>query len=288
MISIHSVKGAIPDARPLAVTGLTESEYRDLPGRTQSEINLFLRSPRLFRDRIQEENDAMRMGTLIHSAVLLGRVDVHIHPEVYGPDSKPWHNGAKECKAWNAAHADKPVLSDAEYMQVRNAAARITATDGVGYLLTGGRAEVAVLTLFGKGRIDYVIDRGTHLDVVDLKTTRDGRIRAMSKTVLERGYHIQAAWYRRLLRTLDDRPIRFRIIAAELEPVVRAQAWELKPAAIDLGDERLEWALDRMDECEATGVWPDWHRHDMGEDGMIDLPEYAYPDEIEISTSASE
>jgi hypothetical protein len=98
-VNIHALKGAIPDARPIAVSGLTESEYRDLPGLTQSEINLFMRSPRLFKLNVREESDAMRMGTLLHSAVLLGRIDCYVRPEVYGPESKPWNNNAKECKA---------------------------------------------------------------------------------------------------------------------------------------------------------------------------------------------
>jgi hypothetical protein len=277
-VNIHHIKGSVPDARPIAVSGLTESEYRDLPGLTQSEINLFLRSPRLLKLNVREESDAMRMGTLLHSAVLLRRVDCYVRPEVYGPESKPWNNNAKECKEWNAARADKPILSSREKNEILDAAGDVACTDGVGFLLRHGEAEVALLCATGKGRIDYIIDRGDYLDVVDLKTTRDGRFRSMQRTIHERGYHIQAAWYRRLLREIDPRPIRYRIIAVELEPITRAQAWTLLDRAIDLGDERIDWALERMEECQASDNWPAYHRHDMGPDGMIDVPEYAYPE----------
>jgi hypothetical protein len=277
-VNIHTIKGAIPEARPIAVAGLTESEYRDLPGLTQSEINLFCRSPRLYKLNAREESDAMRMGTLLHSAVLLKRVDCYVRPAFYGPEGKIWNNNAKECRAWNEAHSDKPILSEDEKRDLDCAAGIVGMTDGVGYLLQNGEAEVALLCAAGKGRIDYIVDRGDYLDVVDLKTTRDGRFRAMQRTIHERGYHIQAAWYRRLLREIDPRPIRYRIIAVELAPVVRAQAWTLSERAINLGDERIDWALERMEECQATGNWPAWHNHDMGPDGLIDLPEYAYPE----------
>jgi len=264
---------------PAIILGLTGDEYRSQPGTTQSDLNLFAESPLLYSIRQKEETRAMQLGTILHGLVLENRACFYIKPRTYGPDNKPWNGNSNECKAWLADHADLPVLSVDEAMEVHDATKRTREHETCAHWLQQGHAEVSVFTRWGKGRLDYVADRGDYIDVVDLKTCQDARHRKFQGTIMERGYHIQAAWYRRLLREFTDLPLKYRFIALELAPIPRINCFTLAEQAIDLGDERIDWLTERMEECREKNRWPDFHSHDMGETGDIDLPEWAYPEE---------
>ena len=268
--------------RPCAVLGVPAELYRAQAGITQSELNLFGKSPLLFKHGRTEETKAMGMGGLVHSAVLENRWAYHVRPEIYGPENKPWNGNATACKEWLAAHSDLPVLRGDEAMIVHEAQQKASNHETCAAWLNGGNAEVSIFAQWGKGRLDYIADRGGWIDVVDVKTTSDGRYRKFQSAIMEYGYHIQAAWYRRLVAELSPKPIKYRFIVLELEPVVRINCWTLAEQAIDLGDERVDWLLERLEECREKNRWPDYHNADMGETGDIDLPEWAYPDEILI------
>ncbi len=64
---------------------------------------------------------------------------------------------------------------------------------------------------------------------------------AFSKTILQRGYHRQAAWYRRLIAQFIDKTVRFEFwfVAVEVDPIPRVYAWKLDEAAIDYSDEEI-------------------------------------------------
>mgnify|MGYP003455828787 FL=1 len=268
--------------RPCAVLGVPAELYRQQAGITQSELNLFGKSPLLFRHGRGEATKAMELGSVVHSSVLEASPAFHIRPETYGPDSKPWNGNATLCKEWLASHTDKPVIKGDEAATVFEAVNKVHKHETCAAWLRHGNAEVSIFAKFGKGRLDYIADRGGWIDVVDVKTTSDGRHRKFQSAIMEYGYHIQAAWYRRLVAELSPKPIKYRFIVLELEPVVRINCWTLAEQAIDLGDERVDWLLERLEECREKNRWPDYHNADMGETGDIDLPEYAYPDEILI------
>ena len=279
-MNIHQLKGAIPDARPIAVSGMLDDEYRSLPGLTQSDLNLFSRSPRLFREGLRERTSAMDSGTIVHGLILRpSEQHFHVRPDTYGPDGKRWNGNANECKAWLAQHTDKPVVSAHEARGYLAAAKAVIQHETAAHWLDKTHREIAILTALGKGRLDAVGDAGPHWNIIEVKTTSDGRYRRFQKSVHEYGYHIQAAWYRRLLREIvGPVAVRHRIIAVELDPVPRINVFTMADRAVDLGDERIDWLLERMEECSDKASWPDYHRHDQSPDGMIDLPEYAYPE----------
>ena len=258
---------------PAMVEGLTGDEYRAHDGTTQSDLNRFAESPALWKLVKEPASKAMQLGTILHSMALEGVSAFYTKPAFYGPDSKPWNGNATECKVWIAEHSDLPILSIDEAHSLRSASEAVRNHETCASWLRDGHAEVSVFTKWGKGRIDYIAFRGDHINVVDLKTCQDARHRKFQGTIMERGYHIQAAWYRRLIREFTDLPIRYRFIALELAPIPRINCFTLTESAIDQGDERVDWLLERMAECREKNRWPDFHSHDMGETGDIDLPE---------------
>ena len=90
--------------RPCAVLGVPAELYRQQAGTTQSELNLFSKSPLLFKHGRTESTKAMALGGIIHATVLENRRPFYIRPETYGPDNKPWNGNATVCKDWLAAH----------------------------------------------------------------------------------------------------------------------------------------------------------------------------------------
>jgi hypothetical protein len=273
-----------------AQTGLPADIYRAQPGLTQSDINRFAESPALFRYVEREQTAAMQTGTALHALMLEGRREFVVRPATYGPESKPWHGGAKECKEWSAAHAGQTILSAGEADALERAANHARQHERVAYLLDGAQTELSVFgagrtgLTWGKGRLDAVKHAGDRLLITDIKTTNDARLRPFSQTILQRGYHRQAAWYRRLMRQFMDEKIRieFWFVAVEIEPLPRCNVWKLEDAAMDLGDEEIDKLIEKLDECRQTGRWPDYHDKDVGLMGTIDLPRWCYGDETAL------
>lgn len=273
-----------------AQAGMPADAYRAQPGLTQSDINRFAESPALYRYVEREQTDAMKTGTALHALILEGRREFVVRPATYGPENKPWHGGAKECKEWAAAHAGQTILSQAEADALERAANHARQHERVAYLLDGAHTELSVFGAgrtglrWGKGRLDAVKHAGDRLLITDIKAAADARLRPFSQTILARGYHRQAAWYRRLMSQFVDETVRieFWFVAVEISPIPRVNVWKLEEAAMDLGDDEVDKLIEKLDECQQTGRWPDYHDKDIGLMGTIDLPRWVYGDETAL------
>jgi hypothetical protein len=232
----------------------------------------------------------MHTGRAIHSLILEDQRTFVVKPATYGADNKPWHGGARECKDWMAAHAGQIILDASEAESLERAAAHAMQHEQVQYLLNGAHKELSVFAAhltgaaWGKGRMDAVQYRGDRVQIVDLKTTQDARISAFSKVILQRGYHRQAAWYRRLIRQFIEFNVRveFWFIALEINPIPRVNVFKLEDAAMDYADDEIDGLIEKLNECKATGRWPDYHDKDIGLMGTIDLPRWVYGDETAL------
>ncbi|RME67927.1 MAG: hypothetical protein D6781_12120, partial [Verrucomicrobia bacterium] len=205
--------------------------YQAAPGVSKSQLDKLHASPlryaRWLADRKKHAPPtiAMQWGSLIHTAILepqhLGAYTVR--PDTYGEDGKPWNNNAKECRAWNEAHAGETVITAAQKAEMQLLARRVRTHPVAGPLLRGGRAEVSCFALVDKpypillkGRMDYVRVKGREVwQVVDLKTTRDASTAAFSREVWNRRYHVQAAMYRRILMRFGAPAVEFIFIALD-------------------------------------------------------------------------
>ena len=273
-----------------AVAGMPADVYRAQPGLTQSDINRFAESPALFRYVEREQTEAMRTGTALHALILEQRREFVIRPATYGPENKPWHGGAKECKEWNAAHQGSLILSADDADKLESAARHAVAHETVKYLLDGAQKELSLFAAsqtgaaWGKGRLDAVKHAGDRVLITDIKTAADARLRPFSQTILARGYHIQAAWYRRLIREFVDKTVRveFWFVAVEVDPIPRVNVWKLEEAAMDYADEEVDKLTEKLAECRQTGRWPDYHDKDIGLRGTIDRPKWVYGDETAL------
>lgn len=126
-----------------------------------------------------------------------------------------------------------------------------------------------------KCRTDAISANG--LVIPDLKTTEDVSLVGFGRTIYQRRYHVQAAWYLDILRGLygNDAPEIFAFVAAQKSRPHDVAVHFLNDDQIELGRRTYKRDLARLLWCEAHDTWP-------GADGgaviEAQLPPYAYRD----------
>lgn len=260
-----------------AFVGMPMADYLSAPGLNSSSIKLLLESPLQFKRKadgllLDRPTAATELGTALHSAILEGRFDCHIRPETYG-EGKPWNGNATACKEWYAAHADKPVFSEAEANLIVESFQYVRDHRDVvaNRLLAGGAPEVSMFAeidgrLF-KCRADYYRPGS----ICDLKSVTDASKRGFARAVTDFCWHIQAAININVARALGDASATFTWLALQkgqlpLLNVVRAsQAW------LNAGNAAIDGAIDLQFKCQSNNEWPEWSDYD-GTTKIHDLP----------------
>lgn len=122
-----------------------------------------------------------------------------------------------------------------------------------------------------KCRTDAITENG--VIIPDLKTTDDVSKRGFGRTIAQRRYHVQAAWYLDILRMLygRDAPSIFAFIAVQKTRPYDVAVHFLTPDQIELGRMLYRRDLARLLECERTDVWPGADDGDVIE---AELPHY--------------
>ncbi len=274
--------------------GVPMQTYQDAPGLSSSMLRVLLESPLTYKRMTdgqmkREATGAMEFGTCQHSSVFEKRFDFHIQPATYGIDDKPWSANAAECKRWAEAHHDKPVLTIREATQLNAATDYIHKHPKAGKLIMGGHAEVSFFANGEKARCDYIKIDGEFCDIVDLKTCADASTAEFGKEIYNRGYHIQAAWYRRVLKSLGLTLRDFYIIALQKGQLPLVNVRPLSQAALALGDMRCEAAVLLLSQCNSSNYWPEWtDDEDDGKPKVFDVPEWCKPNTETELTFAGE
>lgn len=113
-----------------------------------------------------------------------------------------------------------------------------------------------VVEVLCKCRTDCISSDGNV--IVDLKTTDDVSEIGFGKTIAQRRYHVQAAWYLDLLYALygDDAPSQFAFIAAQKTRPYDVGVHFLTVAQIELGRQLYMRDLRQIIRCERENYWP--------------------------------
>jgi hypothetical protein len=224
------------------------AEYHALPGASATALKIIHTSTPLHcHHRMSqpfEETPAMKLGTLVHHAlmepdrpfpIIAQRPEFYLCPadsslvkskKASPGDLVPWHGAAKYCKDWIAAQqaAGNIILTSAEYDNVIGMARALASHPIVSRLFARGKSEVTIishdheLNVPLRCRIDWVpeddggepitLDTGEqvypHECIVDLKTTSDPSPAGFSKQIANLAYHLQAAWYQDLFACEAD------------------------------------------------------------------------------------
>lgn len=246
------------------------SEYRELPGITNSQLALLSRSPRHFRfpPKVQE-SPSLRLGTLTHAAILepldLLRRYV-VMPDYAGDERNQTGDGRRSSartgwvreqeESFRGMHAGKEFVAEQEMTAMVGMASAVAANDAARAVLQhAGRSEVTICWtdrstgLLCKGRIDRLGDT-----IGDLKTCVD--LKKFVHSYRDFAYYRQMAYYVDGYATLTGQVLTPWIVAVEKTP---PHCTAVAPVhADDLEQGRVEYRelLRKYQECQRTREWP--------------------------------
>lgn len=250
---------------------IEEPDYRGRDGVSQSALKEMSRSPAHFYHLIthpKETTPAMEFGSL---------VDHLVFGTAFRWVESPYDDfRGKEAKAWRDSMeaSGTVVFKPDKVAEARALVASIQRRQSTATLLTCGRPQVAVFAdletadpdqprIQCKGLLDFHCD--ALAAVVDLKTTTDASPGEFSRTIINFGYDVQAAFYLDLLAANGEMYNEWFWIVAESEPPHEVAFYKAPAALIERGRAKYRHYLKTLTTCLQTDSWP------------------GYPDEIQLA-----
>lgn len=130
-----------------------------------------------------------------------------------------------------------------------------------------------------RARFDRLcVDEGGYADVWDWKTTDDVSDHAITRTIAEYSYHVQAAFYLRGLNAVMPSHrgrTSFIFVFVEKQAPYSVRRVTLSPAALAKGARDVSRAIETWKQCTATGEWPGYDVETV----EMDLPSYLQDDD---------
>ena len=240
---------------------MTRTEYEALPALSYSGLKELLRSPAHFKHWLtnpREETKALRLGKAAHAAFLTPDIWATTYKSLPETLDRRTKDGKATYEAILASM--KPgdtLLPFDEYelaTEIAQAASRIA--DNLIYRngawverVLQGKDKSTPL----KGIPDLIDSEGW---IYDLKTTDDASERAAVRTILNYGYHLQAAHYIRLAHCNRSDIRGFRLIMVEKDAPHQGCVYQIDGDLLDLGRKETERAYSLYDKCLAEDNWP--------------------------------
>lgn len=228
-------------------------------------VNESLAHYRYKKDNPTPPTKDMQLGTALHS-YLLEPSAFYEKTAVYDERERPEPTmtfGSKKNKEWKEQferdNSSKTILSLSDYDTVKRMASSILLDSGIDL---EGEKEVCLVDpeLCTKSRPD-IFTSSPNDWIIDIKTTNDASPEAFSRTIIEYGYHIQAAHYISMLKQLDGIHREFYIIAVEKKEPFVCQTYILSPATIAQGMDELQWGYNVLKEAKETGAYYGYSKH---------------------------
>jgi len=244
--------------------GMTDEEYQALPGTRASWLKVLARqTPAHLQARMQEpvDTEALRVGRALHTAVLepeLYDQRYAVAPQVDRRTKEgraAWEEFTTRCEAQG-----QTALTHIDAAMVNGMARGIARTSTATLLRECDMREV-VLTgeVDGypcKARIDAC--NSTSGLLVDVKTCQSASPRAFTRSVVDFGYLLQMAFYRRLMLVNGigswDSPT--VLVAVEKQRPYCAAMYHLHHADLVREEATLPRLLELLTRCQAEDTWP--------------------------------
>lgn len=205
-----------------------------------------------------EPTEVMEIGTVAHQVLL-----EHDTSRVAVIDAADWRKQAtRDTRDAARAAGQTPILA-AKWARVEKmveaAREQFEAFTPVPFARESGLAEHSlVVTLDGvpcRATPDWLTLDNRHC--WDLKTTGvTANPAAFSRTLWDKGYQLQFALYRRVVRALTGVLPEFEFVVVETEPPFAVSVVGLDPEASVFADAQLDHALAIWKRCNETGRWP--------------------------------
>lgn len=223
-------------------------------------------------------NDAFTAGSLLHCMVLEpSEVGSRYRVKVNRGNTKAGKEEAEKAAEdgvqlvsqdmWETCSAMADAALRHPVMRSAHAAGDLRTEQSVYWTERGG-------TVPCKARVDALVTLPNYgLCAIDLKTTRDASLAAIEKSLYTYGYHRQAAWYLRGLRSAGMEVRAFLFLFVEKEPPYLTVATNISEGAQELALDEIRNCVDTFADCMASGIWPGYTESPVIE---LDLPAWAY------------
>lgn len=243
-------------ADPCETPSLSSSIAKEL--NAKSPLHAWQMHPRLGGGK-HESSDALVLGTLMHSLILEGHADGFVVLNVQNFKTK----AAQDLRDGVIADGLIPI-QESVFVENKKIATKIKdrITD-LGISLNG-RSELKVEWTEQIGNEDPILCRGmmdhvTDATIWDLKTTRRGDLKSISRAIVDFGYDIQGAAYSSALSKLHPEFVGrtdFVLIFAEMDPPFAVTPVRFDGQLRQLGEVKWEHACLRWAQCLCTNKWP--------------------------------
>lgn len=262
------------------IHGMSNADYHaDNSAISASGLKLFMRSPMHYWSAYLDPNrkptkptEAMKLGTAVHCAIL--------EPEhfdsryvVLPEDINLRTTEGKALKAAMIAGGAEVIDAD-DYARIKTMAANFRATKEAQDLFSQPHhVEVSIFAEVNgvkcKCRPDLITD--SFASTLDVKSTKDASKEEFGKSAWNLGYHIQSAFYRRVIREATGADTAFSFGCVESSAPYLCANYAPPQFLLDYADMVIDGLLDQYAECLKTGVWPGYS------EGMTELyvPGYA-------------
>jgi len=258
------VTSAVEVEAPKVVDGLSADEYHaDKASVSSSGLRALLAPgcPAQFkydRDHPQPHKKEFDLGHAAHLEVL-GE-----GPELEVIDFPDWRKKDAQLQRDEAYLAGKVPLLTKDHDMVQEMAAAIRRHPIAGPLFTPG-SGVAEQSIYWTNpatgvRCRVRPDWRRGQIAVDYKTIKDAAPDTISRAIKDRSYHQQDAFYIDGIEAAGLAPDGARFVfvfQSKIAPYL-VTVRELADQDRDIGRARNERALRIYQECESTGIWPDW------------------------------
>lgn len=228
--------------------------------------------PKLFRHykdhpEARTTTKALDFGSAAHALVLEGD-----ESPIVPVDADSYRTNAAKEQRDIARSLGKIPLLPSELRTVREMAAALRAHPVAAKLLASGQPERSLFwadeatSTRCRARLDWQRDSrpGRRVIIPDYKTAVSAEPRAFTRSVVQHGYHVQAAWYLDAVQALDlggaDSAFLF-IVQEKTAPYV-VTLIELDADALALGRALTRAGIEIYRRCSDTGRWPGYSPND--------------------------
>lgn len=241
---------------------MTETEYRQHPAVSRSDLWHFHESPQKFlyhKEHPAEPTPALLFGQVFHK-LALEPADFENEYAVAPQCDRRTKEGKALWAAFQEAAVDKVIVPSEMYDQAMEMVKSLMAVPFAAKLLNG-RREVPFFwndPLTGeacKCRVDCINEDFSQPIVVDLKSTTDATTEAFTRAAINYGYDLQSAMYAEGVEAnIMQKPL-FVFIAVEKDPPYAVNILQADELLMKRGYGLYRSYLDTYHDCKVTGNW---------------------------------
>lgn len=241
-----------------------------------------LRTPQHFHHRLHAPHvatPAMEFGTALHTIVLepASFAATYVVTPKFDRRTK---DGKAEAAAWEEANTGKKFIAQDELDALMRMQQCIGSHTEAASMLRRGVTEKSFFWtdedtgIQCRIRPDSLVldEHGEVIAAIDLKSTQNAEKRKFSRTMVDRGYDLQAAFYVDGIALAIGRKVPFYFLAVETAAPYGVALYKTGERTLEVGRSKYRAALQMLQWCRENDKWPSYQPFSESEE--IDVPYY--------------